>query len=105
MKVSLSVLERLLVLNLLPTESNVVTLLTVRKAKELVGFTDEEQKKLEFKTENDRVTWKAVGDIKEFEIGERACHLVADALNELNKNKKLTENHLSLYEKFVGNDA
>lgn len=115
MKVSLSVLERLKAMELLPAEESIVTLRTVRKAKEILGFTDEEQKVYEFVNTDiggGRLTtrWnfvdkegKAVPQDKEFELGEKACDLIGNSLKKLEEQKKLTDNHISLYEKFIEN--
>jgi len=110
-KVSLTVLERLLVLNLLPAENNITTLRVIRKLKDKIGFTEEESKALNFKIldgpagKGSTTTWNqtAVGEV-EFEIGEKSEDLIKDALKELNDAKpkgKLTEQHLSLWDKFV----
>jgi len=49
------------------------------------------------------ITWNAKGtEEKEISIGEKATDIIVEALKELNKNKKLTANHYSLYVKFVG---
>ena len=44
---------------------------------------------------------KAADELKIFDIGKKAMALVAERLEELNNQKKLTEEHISLYEKFV----
>ena len=106
MIVSLSVLERLLCLNLLPAEDNVITLRLVRKMKDKLGFTDEELKLLDFKTVpaadgKSSTLWKNTVEPKEIEIGEKAQDLIVTKLKELNDKGKLTEQHLPLWEKFV----
>ena len=106
MKITLSILERLLILNLLPGENDIITLRLVRKLKDMLGFTDEELTAINMRSEqegNRSVTkWdqdKAVD--KEFELSEKAIDIIRDALKTLDKNKKLTENHISLYTKIV----
>jgi len=107
MKVSLSVLERLMVLNMLPAENNVITLRSIRKLKMDIGFTEDELKVLDFKINDagngrQNTVWNqnAVPE-KEFEIGEKASDLVKDELKKLNDAGKLTEQHLPLWDKFV----
>ena len=39
------------------------------------------------------------------EIGGQANKVIVEALEKLNKDNKLTENHLSIYEKFVEKGA
>lgn len=108
MKVSLSVLERILLINLLPAESDILTLKVVRKTKDLVGFTEDELKVLEFRNEekNGQVITKWKFDAvekKSFDIDSKVVEMIADGLKKLNEQKKITENHLSLYEKIVEN--
>ena len=98
----LNVKERLLLLGILPKENNFVTLKIVRKLQENLSFNEDEIKLLEFKTNENQVTWnQSVEQEKEIEIGEKATDIIADALKELDKNKKLTNDHFDLYEKFV----
>ncbi len=44
---------------------------------------------------------KHIGEIKEIEFGDKAKEIVKEALVVLDKEKKLTRDHFSLYEKFV----
>lgn len=101
MKVQLSVLDRLLVLNALPAEDNIVTLRLIRKVKEQLGFTDDELKELEFKTVENKTTWKNTVEAKEFDLSEKTIEMIADALKALSDKKKLTDAHLDLYDKVV----
>lgn len=105
MKVVLSILERLLILNLLPGEEDIITLRLVRKLKEQLGFKDEELSKYNIRMEqegNKTVTkWDTKESDKEFELSEKAVDIIRNALKNLDKNKKLTENHISLYTKIV----
>lgn len=105
MKVVLSILERLLILNLLPGEEDIITLRLVRKLKEQLGPTDEELAEYHIRTEqegNRTVTkWDPNTPDKEFELSEKATDIIRNALKDLDKKKKLTENHISLYTKIV----
>lgn len=98
----LSVLERILVLNALPAEDDIITMRTLRGLKKDLGFTEDELVKLEFKTEDGKTHWnKTVGE-REFTLHPKAGELISNALKKLSDTKKLTENHIDLYEKFVG---
>ena len=113
----LEIFERLILLNLLPPEANFLTLKIVRKLKEDLSFTEEEHKELNFKNageiyvndEGNKITvpdngvhWSPKApQIKEFDFGATAITVVADTLKKLDKENKLTEQHISLYEKFV----
>ena len=98
----LSVLERLILLNLLPNEGNYANLKLLRVARESLSFTDEEHKVLKFKQEGDQMRWEdgAVGE-KEIKVGEVVSQLISKELKKLNSEEKLKEEHTSLYEKFV----
>ena len=98
----LSIFERLILLNVLPKEGDFTTLKIVRKLRDDLSFSEDEHKVLEFKNDGGQVQWKLAGDIaKDISIGEKATDIIVEVLKELNKTKKLTEQHIGLYEKFV----
>lgn len=97
----LSVFERLILLNVLPKEGDLTTIRIVRKLRESLSFTEDEHAKLQFTQEGDRVIWLpgVVGDVP-IEIGPKATELIRATLEGLDKQKKLTEEHLDLCDKF-----
>jgi len=98
----LSVFERLLLLNILPKEGDLTTLKIVRTLRDNLSFSEEEHAALQFKREGNSTLWRDDGEVnKDVAIGEKATDIIADALKALNKAKKLTEQHIDLYEKFV----
>lgn len=106
----LNVLERLVLLNLLPKEGDFTTLKLVRVAREDLSFNDIENQKLKFtqaKGPDDKgqVTWnmEAAKEMskREFQIGEVMTIKIVDELKKLNDGGKLTDEHFTLYEKFV----
>ena len=100
----LGVFQRIILLNIMPKEGDFTTLKIVRKLREDLSFTEEEHKVLEFKQENGNVQWKQTGDIpKDITIGEKASDIIADVLKKLDKEKKLTDQHFALFERFVEN--
>jgi hypothetical protein len=103
MKVELTILERLILSSILPGEGDFTTLKVLRKLKEDLSFSEEEHLTLRFETkDNGSVSWQPEGNIpKEVPIGEKAKDIIVDALKKLNADKKLTNDHFSLYEKFV----
>jgi len=98
----LSVLERLIALNILPNEGSYTNLKLLREAKESLSFNEKENKDLAFTQDEGGLKWKAdaVGD-KEVEVGEVVTKLLSKELKKLNDEEKLTEEHVSLYSKFV----
>jgi len=53
----LNVLDRLLLLNMLPAEGSYTNLKLVREVREGLSFTEEEHGHLNFKTENEQIKW------------------------------------------------
>ena len=101
----LSVLERLLLLELLRGQSgDIVTLRVVTDALKAVGFTEPEHKILAF-VNNDagNVSWNPL-DPQKIELGEKAGELIAAGLKKLSDAEKLTLEHVSLWDKFVGEE-
>jgi hypothetical protein len=98
----LSVFERLILLNIMPKEGDITTLRIIRKLKDDLSFSEEEHAALELKNDNGNIAWKSEADIpKEIEIGEKAADIISDSLKKLNKEKKLTESHIPIYDRFV----
>jgi hypothetical protein len=106
----LTVFERANLLGILPREGNFLTLKKLRLLKEKLALTDEEQKKWQPKiSEEGKMFWR-ISDDKgnpipqeaEIEIGELETEIIRETLKRLNEHNKLKEDHLSLYEKFMG---
>jgi len=101
----LGVFDRLILLNILPKEGDFTTLKIIRTMREDLSFSEEEHKALEFKQEEANIQWKKEADIeRDVNFGEKATDIIVGVLKALNDAKppKLTEQHFSLYEKFVG---
>ena len=98
----LSVLERLVLLNVLPAEGNFTTLKIVRQLREALSFSEDEHATLQFKQDDKRLAWQDEGQPADIEIGSKAQALIVETLEKLDKDGKLTEQHMSLYEKFIG---
>ena len=98
----MTVMERLVTMNLLPAEGSFTNLKLVRVAKEVLTFSEEEHKTLQFKQIGDQMTWNQTVVIeKEVEIGEVVSLIIVEALKKLDSEGKLKDEHISLYEKFV----
>ena len=87
----------------LPGEGNVFSLRIVRDLQRDLGLSEAELKKIKLKnTDNGGVTWDETKDRgKEVAIGDRARKIIKDAFSELNKQKKLKLDHLTVWEKFL----
>lgn len=96
--------ERLVLLNLLPAEGNIVTLRVVQQLRMELSFSEEELSAAEVVEEGGQVRWNratAMGIVKDVTIGDAARGLIVDTLKGLNDKGELTAGHISLYEKFV----
>jgi len=117
----LNVLERLICNGLLPAEANFATLKLMRKAREALSFTDEQNEALNFEDgvspdgkPTSKWSQKAAKDIGEQDIklGVTPTKAIIKALKDLEDqdNKETGEKgmlkpeHESLYEKFVEGD-
>ena len=101
----LTVTERLVLANILPAEGNFTTLRLVRKLREDLSFDDKEHKELKFIQKGDQIQWnpeKAQTLLKDVEVGEIMTETIKEALKKMNDEKKLKDEHISLYEKFIG---
>ena len=101
----LNVKERLLLLSILPRESDFVTLRIVKNLQTDLSFSEDEVKTYGFKTEavngQSVTTWNPSNDSeKEVNMGEKASDVIVEALRKINNEKKLTMEQLELYEKF-----
>ena len=103
-KVKLNLFERLVVMSLLPTESNFVTLNIIRDLQGNLAPTEEEIKLSGLEAvEGGGVNakdWNAVPG-KEVVFGDIAKGLIIEALKKLDEAKQLKMEQFSVYEKFV----
>jgi len=98
----LGVGERLVLLSVIPQEGNFTTLKVIRRLRESLSFSEEEHKQYKFVQQENIVTWDdKVEQVKEIELGEKATDIIVGALKDLDRQKKLKDEHFSLYEKFV----
>jgi hypothetical protein len=99
----LKVKERLVLQKLLPKEANFLTLKLVRIAREALSFDEDEHKALNFKQDENGIHWDNDALVKDIELGETVTNIVVKELKKLDEQNKLTEDHFSLFEKFVDN--
>lgn len=109
----LTVFERLLLLNVLPREADLTTLKVVRQLREDLSFSEGELAALHFRHPGEtlddgtavpegRIQWNRAADaLKTIEIGPAASTVIVTRLRELDRQKKLTEAHLTLCDKFL----
>lgn len=107
-KLKLSILERISLLNILPREGSVITLRIMRELQSKLSFTEEELKKYRMKNTQSpdgraTITWDEDFSLEEadIEIGEAVTGIIVKELKKLDSQNKLRMEALSLYEKFV----
>ena len=97
-------MERIALLQILPQEGDFLTLKIVHDLRQALSFTEEETAEfgIEIDQASQQIRWKiSAARAADLPIGPKAIGLIASKLEALNKEEKLTPNHLSLYEKFV----
>jgi len=102
--IELTIMERIVLLSILPKEGDFTTLKLVRKLREDLSFDEREHKALSFEQVGDQVRWdadKAVQFVKRFTFGDKQLQIISNALKKLDEQKKLQNEHFTLYEKFV----
>ena len=104
MKIKLNVLERITLMNLLPKEENYLTFKLLLNLKSDLSFSDAEYKKAGIQSLPDgRVSWKNGSVTKEIEMPDTITAMIKTKLETLEKEKKINDENVSLYEMFVIN--
>ncbi len=101
MKITL--LEKIMIGNILPAEGNIKTLIIIKDIKKKTELTQDHIAKYGIDvTKDGRVAWNEEGTKAEFDIEftELEKGEIKAVLQKLDKEKKLTVDHLSLVEKF-----
>ncbi len=103
-KVKLNLYERLITMGLLPQTGSFATLKIVTELNLMLAPTDEEYKTAGLEPQADgsikAKDWLVVPE-KEFVLGETALGIITDALKKLDEEKKLSMEHIKVYEKFM----
>ena len=98
----LSVKDRLVLLGVLPEKGDFVTLKVVMELRMELGLSAEEIETIELKQDGALTRWNIEKDPnKEFKLSKTAVGIIEMTLKQLDAEKKLTSDHLSLYERFV----
>ena len=99
----LTVSERLMLIQMAPEKADIWTLKMVQSFRDDLGFDEDEVEALGFKSEGGNVQWS--GDApqeKDIHVPESVQNLIAAGLREMNEKAILTMEHVSLWDKFVG---
>lgn len=101
MQMPLTVKDRLVLLNILPETGDLTTIRIVRELREALSFSEAEHADLQMVQDGGMVRWVegAIPD-KAVDIGPKAGDTIRAALGKLDKEKKLTADHLDLCDLF-----
>jgi len=98
----LNILDRLVLLQILPPEGNFVTLKIVRDLAHNLSLSEKEIADWEVRIDATEVHWNPEANVeKEINIGPQATKIIVDALQRLNAESRLRPEHLDTYEKFI----
>jgi hypothetical protein len=103
-KITLSTLERIKLLELLPAEGNFKTLRILHEVKvKKIGFKSEELEKLEFKVIGNNTHWNEVPET-EIEFTNAEVEYLAATLRSRSEKGTLPMEAVTLYEKIIGEE-
>ena len=97
----LTILERLLLLNVLPVEGNIMTIRIVHDLRKDLGLTEEELKKYNVREQDSQMVWDDEKYTLDVPVGEKALDIIAEAISKREREGRLTEQFIPLYERFV----
>jgi len=97
-----NVLERVMLMGVLPQTFNFADYRILNELKTACSFSEKEMKELKMSQTGETVNWEVTNSPdKEIVVGKRATEIVVAALKKLDAEEKLTDQVISLYEKFV----
>lgn len=103
MKYNLTVVDRVILLNVLPKEGNMITLLSLRDLKAELVFSEAENEALGVKMEDGNLMWnKDAEQEKAVEINGTMTKIIVEALLDMDKQGKLNEAMIDTCQKFIG---
>jgi hypothetical protein len=103
MKTQLGIEDRITLLSILPKTGNIITLKIIRSMEDSIGFSADELKRCEITQDGDLVHWNpSKVTLKEIEFDDAEAELIKSQLMTLNTEQRLTQNMVSIYDKFVG---
>jgi len=100
----LTIMDRLLLLGILPAEGDITTLRIVRDLRTDLSFSEEDLTAFEIVSDaaTGLVRWNAEKETpKDVTIGAKARRIITEALERLSNEKRLKADYIPLYERFV----
>ena len=100
MEYRLRIKERLVLLGILPETGNLLTIRIVRELREALSFSEAEYEDVQMQRDGEQIRWQEPENPRPIEIGAKGQEIIREALAKLDKDEKLTADHLSLCELF-----
>ena len=104
----LSVLERVLLSGMMMSyQGNFTNLKLIRVGREVLSFSEEENAQLKFVADaaSGNITWDPTASLLlqevEIDLSDHMVEIIKAELVKLNDQEELTDQHFSLYEKFI----
>lgn len=98
----LTILERIILLSILPTETNYITYKILNDFKSELSFSEKELKDFEIKEIDGRITWNNMKEkSKKITVGEKVNEIICASLKKLDETGKINDENVTLYEKFI----
>ena len=102
MKFNLNILERVVIMNILPRTGSFVNVRAAKNTGKILMITDEERKELDLQVNGGTTTWNDKGkEEKQFEIPPSSVKIIRDTLKDLDAKGQLPMDAISAYEKFL----
>lgn len=90
-------MSRIIILTNLPEQGSVVEMVAKRNIRKKVDFTSDELDKLNFKTNDDKMTWDTNFDV-EIEFADSEIDLLKNIVNRLSESGLITDQILDFAE-------
>lgn len=90
-------MSRIIILTNLPEQGSVVEMVAKRNIRKKVDFTSDELDKLNFKTNDDKMTWDTDFDV-EIEFADSEIDLLKNIVNRLSESGLITDQILDFAE-------
>ena len=106
MKVNLNILERVVIMNILPRTGSFVNVRAAKNTTKILTISKEEQTEIELARNGNTTTWNDEGaKAKEFELPPSSVKIIRDALKDLDAKGQLPVDAVTTYEKFLHDEV
>lgn len=99
-EMELTMFERCTMFQVLPTTGTIANIKSLRLLREKLAPTEDEKKEINWKEADGQITWEKGEKLWPIPMNGTDRRMCREALERLNSEKKITEAHLTLCEKF-----